>query len=130
MCNYWFIHWQCYLLRCRYYASDTDSKTSKYSANYFPTVPLCPSQMSHGLPSEGTRSCAMTSCRLSCWPTKHFARWHTWNHRVLKRNKKKEMYGTTDLKIARQIKVRKDINRSLLKNSVRIIYTTGSVRVK
>jgi len=40
------------------------------------------------------------------------------------------MYGTTDLKIARQIKVRKDINRSLLKNSVRIIYTTGSVRVK
>jgi hypothetical protein len=36
MCNYCFIHRQFHFLSCRYYSSDTDSKTSKYSANYLP----------------------------------------------------------------------------------------------
>jgi len=39
------------------------------------------------------------------------------------------MCGTTDLNIARRIKVRKDISWSLLKNAVRINYKTGNVRI-
>jgi hypothetical protein len=36
MCNYCFIYRRCQLLRCRCYTkwSDTDRKTSKYSAKY------------------------------------------------------------------------------------------------
>jgi len=129
MCNYCFIYRRCQLLRCRYCASDTDSKTSLYSTKYLPqSATLSITKVTW---TSFGRNPIMRSDKLE---TKLLAHQILCSVTLLEpryQNVIKEggMYGTTDLKIARQIKVRKDINRSLLKDALRISYTTGNIRI-